>query len=231
MPPVVLKTRFPLMSVVSPRVRLPEEELVPMVTLLNAFPAEVSEVAPSIIHVDPVVVNVSALVKSSVDPAKLMVLLVVSKAAVPPVVLNDKVPLMSAVSPSVRLPEEESVPTMMLLRVFPAEVRVVAPSNIQVEPLVANVSALVKFSAEPAKLTVLVEASKAAVPPVVLKVKLPLMSVVSARERLPESVLVPIVILLKAFPAEVRPVDPSNIQVEPVVINVSAWVRSKFEPA
>ena len=68
-PPVVLKANVPLISVVSARVNEPLAALVPMVTLLNVLPAEVSVVVPSKIQVEPVLVKVSALVKFSVVPA------------------------------------------------------------------------------------------------------------------------------------------------------------------
>ena len=78
---------------------------------------------------------------------------------------------------------------------------------------------------------VLFVASNAAVPPVVLKANVPLMSVVSPNVRLPEAELVPIVTLLKNLVADVSVVVPSKIQVEPVEVNVSAFVRSRAEPA
>ena len=73
--------------------------------------------------------------------------------------------------------------------------------------------------------------SRAAVPPVVLKANVPLMSVVSARVTAPDAALVPIVILLNVLLAEVSVVVPSKIQVEPVVVNVSAFVKFNVAPA
>ena len=73
--------------------------------------------------------------------------------------------------------------------------------------------------------------SKLAVPPVVLKLKVPLISVASKRVSEPLAVSVPIVMLLKLLPADVRLVVLSNIQVEPVVVKVSAEVKFKVEPA
>ena len=109
--------------------------------------------------------------------------------------------------------------------------KVVVPSKITVEPVVVNVSALVKFMPEPAKLRVCEPRSKAAVPPVVLKAKEPLKSAVSAKVTLPLAVAVPIVTLLKNLLAEVNVVVPSKIKVEPVVVNVSAFVKFNVAPA
>ena len=115
----------------------------------------------------------------------------------------------------------------MLFKLLPAEVSVVAPSKIQVDPVTVKVSALVKSSELPAKLTVRLVESRTAVPPVVLNVKLPLISAASAKVNDPEAALVPIVMLLKLLPAEVNVVVPSKIQVDPVVVKVSALVKAR----
>ena len=73
-----------------------------------------------------------------------------SKAAVPKVVLKVNVPLMSVVSANVTEPLAALVPMVTLLNVLPAEVSVVVPSKIQVEPVLVKVSALVRFNAAPA---------------------------------------------------------------------------------
>ena len=61
--------KFPLISIASLVLRYPPPVADPTCTLLKDFPAEVNEVVASKIHAEPVVVNVSALVRSSVVPA------------------------------------------------------------------------------------------------------------------------------------------------------------------
>ncbi len=108
---------------------------------MNELVALVKVVVPSIIRVEPVEVKVSALVRFNPDPAKLRVWLPKSNTAVPPVVLNVKLPLKSAVSDKVSEPLAPFVPIVTILRELVALVKVVVPSIIRVEPVEVKVSA------------------------------------------------------------------------------------------
>ena len=96
-PPVVLKESVPSISAVSPKVRVPLAEAVPMVTLLKALLLLVRVVVPSKITVELVLVKVSRFEKSRL-PAKLIVSLDILKTLVPAPEAIEKAPLMSRLS-------------------------------------------------------------------------------------------------------------------------------------